>query len=79
MCGCYVSPDGASRRCIIPALGFFEWHVNPDGGKQPYYIHLGDQDVLSFAGLWSRSSADANTVTESGALISEFARRRPFS
>jgi putative SOS response-associated peptidase YedK len=62
-------PWKEGRRCIIPALGFFEWHVNPDGSKQPYYIHASDQDVLGFAGLWSRSSADANAVTESCALI----------
>jgi putative SOS response-associated peptidase YedK len=62
-------PWKEGRRCIIPALGFFEWHVNPDGSKQPYYIHVRDQDVLGFAGLWSRSSADANPVTESCALI----------
>jgi putative SOS response-associated peptidase YedK len=57
------------HRCIIPALGFYEWHVNPDGGKQPYYIHVDDQDVLGFAGLWARSRTDANTVTESCTLI----------
>jgi putative SOS response-associated peptidase YedK len=56
-------------RCIIPALGFYEWHVNPDGSKQPYYIHVSDQDVFGFAGLWWRSRPDANTVTESCTLI----------
>jgi putative SOS response-associated peptidase YedK len=57
------------RRCIIPALGFFEWHVNPDASEQPYYIHPDDQDVFGFAGLWARSSADANTVTEYCSII----------
>jgi putative SOS response-associated peptidase YedK len=57
------------RRCIIPALGFFEWHVNPDASEQPYYIHPDDQDVFGFAGLWGRSSADANTVTECCSII----------
>ncbi len=57
------------RRCIIPALGFFEWHVNPDASKQPYYIHPDDQDVFGFAGLWARSSADANSVTECCSII----------
>jgi putative SOS response-associated peptidase YedK len=57
------------RRCIIPALGFYEWHVNPDATEQPYYIHPDDQDVFGFAGLWARSSADANTVTESCSVI----------
>ena len=57
------------RRCIIPALGFYEWHVNPDASEQPYYIHPDDQDVFGFAGLWARSSSDANTVTESCSLI----------
>jgi putative SOS response-associated peptidase YedK len=52
------------RRCIIPALGFYEWHVDPDGIKRPFYVHVDDQDVFGFAGLWERSGADANTVTE---------------
>jgi putative SOS response-associated peptidase YedK len=57
------------RRCIVPALGFYEWHVDPGGSKQPYYIHLEDQDVFGFAGLWSRSRTGANTVTEFCRLI----------
>jgi putative SOS response-associated peptidase YedK len=56
-------PWKEGRRCIVPALGFYEWHVNPDGSKQPYYIHLEDQDVFGFAGLWSPSGTGANTVT----------------
>lgn len=57
------------RRCIIPALGFYEWHVNPDSCEQPYYIHPDDHDVFGFAGLWARVSADANTVTECCSII----------
>jgi putative SOS response-associated peptidase YedK len=56
-------------RCIIPALGFYEWHVNPDASEQPYYIHPDDQDVFGFAGLWARSVADANTVTECCSIV----------
>ena len=62
-------PWKRGRRCIVPALGFYEWHVNPDAGKQPYYIHPDDQDVFGFAGLWARSRADANGVTESCSII----------
>ena len=65
----FGEPWKQGRRCIIPALGFYEWHVNPDVSKQPYYIHPDDQDVFGFAGLWARSSADANTVTECCSLI----------
>ncbi len=63
------------RRCIIPALGFYEWHVNPDASEQPYYIHPDDQDVFGFAGLWARSSADANAVTECCSIITLPANR----
>jgi putative SOS response-associated peptidase YedK len=55
-----------ARRCILPALGFYEWHANTDGTRQPYYIHVEDQDVFGFAALWGFSVADANAVTESG-------------
>ena len=57
------------RRCIIPALGFYEWHVKADGGKQPFFIHVEDQSVFGFAGLWERSRADASTVLESCTII----------
>lgn len=57
------------RRCMVPAMGFYEWHVDPDGCEQPYYIHADDQDVFGFAGLWTRSSTDANAVTECLSII----------
>jgi putative SOS response-associated peptidase YedK len=60
----YGAPWKHGRRCIIPALGFYQWHVAPDGGKQPFYVHVDDQDVFGFAGLWERSRTDANAVTE---------------
>jgi putative SOS response-associated peptidase YedK len=40
-----------SRRCIVPATGFFEWKGEP-GHKQPYAITAGDQPLFAFAGLW---------------------------
>ena len=44
-----------NKRCLIPATGFFEWHWNDSKGKakQPYYIHLSDEKIFSFAGIWS--------------------------
>jgi len=36
----FGGPWKHGQRCIIPALGFYEWHVNADGTKQPFYIHL---------------------------------------
>jgi putative SOS response-associated peptidase YedK len=65
----FREPWNRGRRCIVPALGFYEWHVNPDASEQPYYIHPDDQDVFGFAGLWTRSSVDANTVTECCSII----------
>ena len=40
-----------SQRCLIPATGFYEWLK---AKKQPYYIHLKDQDIFSFAGLYDK-------------------------
>jgi putative SOS response-associated peptidase YedK len=55
----------ASRRCLLPADGFYEWYT-PDeredapeeGGKkkrprkQPFFIHHADGSVLAMAGLY---------------------------
>jgi putative SOS response-associated peptidase YedK len=41
-----------SKRCLIPASGYYEWHDTPDG-KQPYYFTRRDGQPITFAGLWS--------------------------
>lgn len=43
-----------SRRCLIPADGFYEWRRLAGGGKQPYRIGLSNGGPFSFAGLWER-------------------------
>jgi putative SOS response-associated peptidase YedK len=40
-----------SRRCVIPANGFYEWQKQTDG-KHPFYIYPEDQPLFSFAGLY---------------------------
>jgi putative SOS response-associated peptidase YedK len=42
-----------SRRCLIPADGFYEWAKTPKG-KQPYCFQVGNGELLAFAGLWER-------------------------
>ncbi|MBK5926835.1 SOS response-associated peptidase [Rhodobaculum claviforme] len=40
-----------TRRCLIPASGFYEW-TTEDDGKQPWYIHPPGGEVLALAGVW---------------------------
>lgn len=40
-----------SRRCLIPADGFYEWQKTP-GGKIPFRFTLKDDNAFCFAGLW---------------------------
>ncbi|CAM3469666.1 SOS response-associated peptidase [Nocardioides dubius] len=48
----------ASRRCLLPADGYFEWYpseqLNAKGKpiKQPFFIHPADDGVLAMAGLY---------------------------
>lgn len=39
-----------SRRCLIPADGFYEWKRS--GSKQPYCFELNGGTLFAFAGLW---------------------------
>ncbi|TIV13259.1 MAG: SOS response-associated peptidase, partial [Mesorhizobium sp.] len=42
-----------SKRCLIPADGFYEWTQSPaDKRRDPWYIFLPDHRPFSFAGLW---------------------------
>ncbi|PIQ97954.1 MAG: hypothetical protein COV67_01415 [Nitrospinae bacterium CG11_big_fil_rev_8_21_14_0_20_56_8] len=42
-----------TRRCLVPADGFFEWKT--DGkSKRPHYIFLKSKDLFAMAGIWSQ-------------------------
>lgn len=42
-----------SRRCLIPANGFYEWKTLDNGKKIPCLFKLKSDEMFSFAGLWS--------------------------
>ena len=44
-----------SKRCLIPADGFYEWTKGEDGGKDPWHIYQPDNAPFSFAGLWAHN------------------------
>jgi putative SOS response-associated peptidase YedK len=42
-----------SRRCLIPADGFYEW--KRDGKtKQPFCFEVNEGELFAFAGIWDR-------------------------
>jgi putative SOS response-associated peptidase YedK len=48
-----------SRRCLVPADGFYEWkkEAGGEGGKPaktPFWIHRAGGGPFAFAGLWER-------------------------
>ena len=42
-----------SRRCLIPADGFYEW-MRTGKAKQPYCFEINEGELFAFAGLWDR-------------------------
>jgi putative SOS response-associated peptidase YedK len=55
------------RRCLIPALGWFEWQATPQG-KMKWWLRRPDRGIVSFAGLWDRWHR-GNEVIESCTII----------
>ncbi len=72
-----------TRRCLIPATGFYEWHR--DGEKPlPWYIHRADGQPLAFAGIWQdweqggdRLTTCAIVTTDANAPMSAIHHRMP--
>lgn len=61
----YRGPWQRGQRCLQLAGGFYEWHLDERSRKAPYYIHLADQPVFAFAGLWDRSKRSDGATIES--------------
>lgn len=41
-----------SRRCAVPADGYYEWKQGSGRAKQPYYVHPKEGSGMVFAGLY---------------------------
>ncbi len=64
-----------SRRCLVPADGFYEWAVE-GGGKVPYWIHSQDREPMGFAGVWERWNLPGAEPVFSMAIITVDANDR---
>ena len=61
-----------TRRCIVPASGFFEWVAKPNG-KFPYYITLKDGSPLPLAGIWESWKSSDGNLLESCSILTTIA------
>lgn len=58
----------ASRRCIVPANGFYEWKRS-SSGKIPHYITTLDRSLMHFAGLYESWKEDDGSLVDSFTII----------
>jgi putative SOS response-associated peptidase YedK len=71
-----------SKRCLIPADGFYEWTVGEDGGKDPWHIYQPGHAPFSFAGLWAHNATLDITscsilTAPAGATMAQLHARQP--
>jgi putative SOS response-associated peptidase YedK len=58
-----------SKRLLIPASGYCEWH-DAAGGKQPHYFTRRDGQPITFAGLWSnRKNKETEEYLQSCTMV----------
>lgn len=69
-----------TRRCIVPASGFYEWSTGEKGEKLPWYFQRADGAPMALAGIWQRWQ-DIDTVaivsTEAGPGMAGLHHREP--
>jgi SOS response associated peptidase (SRAP) len=65
-----------SRRCLIPADGFYEWWRIGQQEKQPYCFEVNDGELFAFAGLWDRWKDPSTRVCMRPSLCAGRIRRQ---
>jgi putative SOS response-associated peptidase YedK len=63
-----------SKRCLVPASGYYEWHETKEG-KVPYYIHEKDEPLFGFAGLYDEWKDEKGNDIYSFTIITTDANR----
>lgn len=59
------------RRCLIPAIGWYEWQQRPGEDKQPWFFHAADGSLLAFAGIWDHWKGDGQEIESCSIIVGE--------
>lgn len=57
-----------TRRCLIPADGFFEWRQEGKN-KTPVYVQMKNKSLFAFAGLWDEWHSPDGSILETCTVI----------
>ena len=57
-----------SRRCVIPADAFYEWH-RTGKTKQPYCFEVNEGELFAFAGIWDRWRNSSGKPVETCSIL----------
>jgi putative SOS response-associated peptidase YedK len=70
----------ASRRCLVPADGWYEWQVSPNAvdakgnpRRQPFFVHRSDGGPLAMAGLYEFWRDRSLAEDDPGAWLTTYA------
>lgn len=58
-----------SRRCLVPADGFYEWKRVNKKSKIPYRFILNEQEPFAFAGLWEEYENEEKELIHTFTII----------
>ncbi len=58
----------ASRRCLVPVDGFYEWRRR-GRDRQPFYFAAADGRLLALAGVWARWEYPGGEAVESCSVL----------
>jgi putative SOS response-associated peptidase YedK len=57
-----------SRRCLVPADGFYEWKTEGKA-KQPFHFGMKDDGIFAFAGIWERWKDPKGSMLETCSIL----------
>lgn len=58
-----------TRRCLIPASGYYEWSGTKEEGKQPWYIFPSTQPIFAMAGIWQEYESEDGSKSGTCAIV----------
>lgn len=55
------APAARARRCLVPAIGWYEWEGR-QSPKQPHLFHVDGFQPFAFAGIWTAREDEEQTI-----------------